>query len=612
MTNKAKKRIELTERIKEFLSQNWRICIYTLCGLGLCWIDLWRGIGNGAQWALAVNCTGFCILPLILFRLDWKIILPNKCENEEWHNRLRICFYGWIALFVVLAYPSFKHFAPGTDYDAQIATAVANVGLYGAIAIRMYFYLFHEKKENESTSASGYKITWVFWLWLAFIVLAIISVNESIWPLWFMVMFGSFYLAPIKKEDMEELVEGLVNGLIIGFFWIQSRAFLYRPYDLGPRYRGHYTNANVNAMFYLFTYVAWLAKLTVYRIRKYPIRYVITFFMSASMWSFVFLTGSRSALLGLLGVSLVYWGIESRYIGKNRFWTFVSKEALMLMCASLSFMPVFLCARYIPPLRHHPIWYGSEYCDESIMSWDPIDSPKYMELDTILQENLGRFYSIPKALIHISDASTVDATTRNYASPVCSYRAVASTTDSAENIHALDSHFGQNQYSDDGDEIYWYDDGVIPGSDVSHPVFVKKDYSSGALRRLLNTRYYIYRYILENIHILGNAQISMKVWIFGDFPLYHAHNTVLQMMYWFGAMPGLLFLFLMASVIVISIMRIHKNRYDGLSILPISVFLLFMLGYALTGLFECIAFPGENGLTLFFMAFLPTVRLISE
>jgi len=587
--NKERNRISPAERIKNYLSQNWRICIYTLCGLGLCWIDLWRGIGNGAQWAFAVNCTGFCMLPLITFRLDWKALFPS-CDNEaKWRKRFRICFYTWIVVSGALAVPVFMHLAPDTDYDAQIATAIANVVIYGAIAIRMYFYLFYEKKEN--------KVTFLFWVWLAFIALAIVSVNTAVWPLWFLVMFGSFYLAPLQRSDMEEIAEGLVNGMIIGFFWIQSRAFLYRPFDGDPRYRGHYTNENVNAMFYLFIYCAWLAKMTLYRIRGAKKRYLFAFFMASSMWAFVFFTGCRSAMLGFLGVSVFYWVVESEFCGKNRIVSFVKNGLLMLVCLAVSFLPVFWCIRYIPPLRHHPVWYGGEYAEYRIMSWDPIDSDKYVELDEVMNSILGRF-NLTRVDQDLSQEGSI-----NDLSPIALAVADESITEPLD----AGEYAVPVLLSDDGEEVYGYADGIAPGTDENHPIYINDDFSGSLLKRIFKVRYYVYRYIFKNIHLLGNREVSSGAWVLSDFPVYHAHNTVLQMAYWFGPIPGALFLILIVSGIIFSARNLKRKIHF------IGIFSgVFLIAYFLMGLTECVAFPGEMGMTLTFISIIPSIRLLND
>jgi len=590
-------RITLAERTKNYFSHNWRVCIYALCGIGLCWVDLWRGIGNGAQWALAVNCTGFCILPLIAFRLDWKVIIPSGINERKWQKYLKICFYAWVIMAVVMAYPLFKAFAPNTDYNAQFVTAIINTAIYGAVAIRMYFYLFYEKKERENTSRDNAKITLLFWVWLSFILLAIVSVNVAWWPLWFLVMFGSFYLAPVQRSDMEEIAEGLVTGMIIGFFWIQSRAFLYRPFDGEPRYRGHYTNENVNAMFYLFIYCAWLSKLTLYRIGGAKKRYIFTFFMASSMWAFVFFTGCRSAMLGFLGVSVFYWIAESKYFGRNRVVTFIKNGVLMLICFVISFMPVFWCIRYIPPLRHHPIWYGGEYAEYRVMAWDPIDSSKYVELDEALDSILGRFN------LTSVDQDLLQSDLQIKISPF----ALASADGAVADLPETGDYSLPALLSDDGEEVYSYADGIVPGTDEKHPIFINDDFSDGLLKRIFRVRYYVYRYIIKNIHLLGNRDVSTGTWVLSYFPVYHAHNTVLQMMYWFGPIPGMLFLVLLASGMIYSNKLIKRNIHF------IGVFSgAFLTAYFIMGLTECVAFPGEMGMTLAFISIISSIRFLND
>jgi len=46
------------------------------------------------------------------------------------------------------------------------------------------------------------------------------------------------------------LWDGLANGIILGFFLIQIFAYGFRPYD-EVRYKGAYSNCNVNSLMYL-------------------------------------------------------------------------------------------------------------------------------------------------------------------------------------------------------------------------------------------------------------------------------------------------------------------------------------------------------------------------
>ena len=534
-----------------------------MCGVGLCWIDLWRGIGNGAQWALAVNCTGFCIFPMIVLRLDWRMLLSGAKATEKWQKVFTGLFYLWAILSVILCYPAFKYFAPGTDYDSQIITAIVNVILYGAVLIRMYFYLFYERDR-------GNKVTFIFFIWLAFIVFAIVSVNISIWPLWFMVMFGAFYLAPLEENELREIVEGLVNGMIIGFFWIQSRAFLYRPYDKDYRYYGHYTNPNVNAMFYLFSYVAWLTKLWIYRITGKSKRYIFAFFMTSAMWVFVFFTGCRSAWMGFAGATFIYLLAEASIAHKRKAITFFGKGILILALAGASFLPVYACMRYIPPLRHHPVWYQAEYSESRVMSWDPIDSEKYYELDEILPQMLGRF--------NIVGGET------------------------GEKIGISNEEISATALNES--EV-----GALVAED-KYPLYEELDYSSSFLKRVLKIRYYIYSYAISKTSFWGNEQFD-TIWLTDSFQLYHAHNTSLMMLFWFGWFSGISFIALLLIVPLYSLyclfvkkeIRPHYPMFTGLLMGSIAT-----ASYLLIGLSECVAFPGEMGLTLFMIMLLPMVK----
>ena len=594
----------MKNHIPELIRRKWKILIYALCGLGLSWIDLWRGIGNGAQWALAVNCTGFCIFPLIALRFDWRFLLPGSGNDKPYARGGRYVFYLWTILFAGLAYPVFRKLAPGTDYDPQIITAILNAGIYGAVVIRLIYGFLSERNTGNKPRRVGAVFFICFW----FMVFAIVSVNRQIWPLWFLAMFGSLYLAPLKRDDVSEIVEGLTNGLIIGFFLIQGRAFLYRPYDLDPRYRGHYTNPNVNAMFYLYVYIAWLVRMSLYRVKKEYKRYALSFVFASAMWVFVFFTGSRGAYLAFLGTTFFYWIAETGKKGMKKLLSIALKWGVMVVTMVIMFFPVYWCMRYIPPLRHHPVWYQDDYRNEetNVMSWDPIDSDKYYELDEILPVLLGRLSDKINAINDNSSVSDMYALERlafNMQGPAAKYA-------SADNdLHGAVS--AGPQYSADGERAYYYDDGVEPGTDVDHPIFRSYQYESTFLRKVLDIRYYIFRYDISQIRLFGNEQSSIGVWVISDFYLMHAHNTVLQMMYWFGPVSGALFAIGMICVIVLAIRKTGLCRKSGYEagVTPYIFSLVVMVGYCLMGLTECVAFPGELGLVLYFMAYLPFMHI---
>ena len=444
------------KKLLSVLSDKSIYMIYALGTVGLCWIGVWRDIGDGAQWALANNCVGFCLFPMILCRLKIKDFFARP-------------YYIWVIIWAFAFIPLYKLLAPGTDYDAQIWSALINLGLYGLITIRLYFYIFVEKKVNIK------KLSIVFWLWLVMMLLCIISVNEAKWPLWYLVMFGALYLIQVNATDYKKSVCGVTDGIIISFFWIQIRAFLYRPYDSGPSYIGHFTNANVNGMFYLLSLAAVLAKLWCFSHDKRDflskhgkIFKCILYVLSVAILDFVYFTGSRSAFLGVFGMIAVYL-IAEFFVSEKK----LARRLVACFCRGLiiaiSFIvllyPVYACARYIPALRHHPVWYR-DYDENKVHSWDPIDSPKYTTFEMAVG---GGLIQRAKSMLSISNHAQL----RNdipLHEAFC-FPSVGYQINVLDNIIMISNAIRTQDYPG-GKWVLEYDDGVEPGTDENHWAFL--------------------------------------------------------------------------------------------------------------------------------------------
>ena len=532
-----------------------------ICTVGLCWIDVIRNIGNGAQIGFTSNLIGVCVFPMIVMRFKAKdfLKLPNLL---------------WLILFAILAYPAYRAMDIGTDYNGQIASAILNIGLYGLVLIRMLHYLFKEHKENLK------KMSPVFWLWSGLLVFCIISRNEAIWPLWFAVMMGAFYLAPADRKTYEDTILGIVDGVIVSFVWIQSRAFLYRPYDVYPAYRGHFNNSSVNSMFYLYVYMAVLVRLAyaVRRQKKSKLECALLFILACSMWDFAYLTASRSALLAYAVITIVYLVAEKIKTKNGSIKKFMISGLSMFLVFVLMFVPVYACVRYIPALRHHPVWYG-DYSEDKVHSWDPIDSEKYVTLE----EALG------KVLIDkIKKSLSVSYIVKPYFI-VCS---VVKWTDMPG-----------------GQYVYEYSDGVEPGTDLHHKVFIVESRPENIQygyehMGFLGNRRYVYKFFIEHLNLMGHKPVHQYFYI--DDIIGHAHNSYLQISYYFGIIAGLFFL----ALSIYGPVYIFRKRWNGevkdrwVYLYP----LLFLTGYFTFSIFECPTFLGEYLFTGFFLCLLPIMR----
>lgn len=223
-------------------------------------------------------------------------------------------------------------------------------------------------------------------------VCMMLSRNEAIWPLWFLVMFGSFYVTDYTPETRKALFDSMINGVLIGFFLIQGAAFVFRPFDdFSFRYYGMYANPNMNVLFYAVTYGAWLCKWYQLKCRKTKLFLRgVTACFSGAMFGFALLTMGRAGLLTMAVATLVFLIYCAVTLPGYRIVRFFGNGILIVAAAVLSFPLVFGCVRYIPAYFHHPIWFGDEYNELKVHSWDPVDSEKYVDFDEFLQQSLGR------------------------------------------------------------------------------------------------------------------------------------------------------------------------------------------------------------------------------
>ena len=125
-----------------------------------------------------------------------------------------------------------------------------------------------------------------------------LSVHEAIWPLWFLVYFGCFYLIGIPEELREMFILGMLTGIIVWFFVQQIIAFGFRPYDY-VRYRGLYSGETQNGLFYMMAFCAFTGMWLYLREKgaKWSLK-LLGFLLSAGSVAFLLLTGSRSSLAG--------------------------------------------------------------------------------------------------------------------------------------------------------------------------------------------------------------------------------------------------------------------------------------------------------------------------
>lgn len=153
---------------------------YVLCFLVLGLIDQRRGSAGGTTQLTMVNLLGLVVAALLLPSLD-KAFLRFRG------------MWIWTGFSLVLGPVICVLGSKWWYYPGQWCTGVLNVVLAG------YLVLYVIWKRQEIRSRNRVHMGW-FLVIMVMLVLMQLSVHEALWPGWFAVMFGSFYLIGIPEK----------------------------------------------------------------------------------------------------------------------------------------------------------------------------------------------------------------------------------------------------------------------------------------------------------------------------------------------------------------------------------------------------------------------------
>lgn len=384
-------------------------------------------------------------------------------------------------------------------------------------------------------------------------ILCIFSPDEYLWPIWYLIGFGGFYIFNWDKEDMKIMFSSLLNGIIIGFFLVQGFAFVFRPYDC-LRYRGMYANSNMNALFYLSTMCAFLGKM--YELKKSNkliwLR-VVCFLFAGAMVSFTIYTECKTAILAeavIVFVFLIMICLKEEKRIRNFFFRGLAIVCIVVIALPIVYVPV----RYLPAYFHHPVWFWDEYYYKPVHSDDPIDSDKYVSFDEAIDSSLGRllwFVDFTEEIIG------------KLPSPVLK-------------VYAYDR-----------------DNPVLTGEDVNDPIKIRTG---------------IWKYYLSQLNLDGHKIEEAGVWLTSTYNAPHAHNVFIQVAFEHGIPAGILFIFFVGSVLVAGIRLIRKEE---LSFVGVTIF-LFTVSFVIFGFFEVNWRPESLPFAVLFISGIATMRRFDD
>lgn len=521
--------------------KDWKRIFYLICFAGVMVIDWTRGGFTWECWAASTNLVAVILAALVAVNLSWKQekILPYLAWTGLWLVGTVAGYYIWKS-------------NPGTVFLGQFFTAAAGILCMGVIALRLVRQWLTQKKNCKGIHVPAA-------LMAVMSVLMVLSPLGEIWPFYFLVAFGLFYLAPIGEEEKKKMLLGVSEGTVLGFFIIQIWAFGFRPYDV-VRYSGAYNNCNINALCYVVTYICVLYRLhllwqeadkmghsedSVSATKKRRWLIIFHFGLAAALVGFVLLTMTRTALLTIIGLTLVFAILELLIYRKVIFRQMFCYVVGYLLCVVLLFPCVYASVRYLPTILHHPVWWGGEYSVDKVHSFDPWNSDKYVSFDEVMDILLRR----------------------------------VGLGEEAEMKEVLQDV----ELSDTAKVLYTEVDGEL--------------LTGEAAKSSMRVRLAIYKKYLQNLNFAGHELEEGYMPITPTYHAWHAQNVFIQVLFYYGIPAGILFAVLMVMAGCRAVKSAFHNREGGMLLLL--VWLLFM-GY---GMMECVWYPGQSILFYVYLVF---------
>mgnify|MGYP000605980943 CR=1 FL=1 len=563
-----------------------RQLLYFLCFLAFELIDFLRNTQNGDIWSAAVGGTGLVMMVLIF----------SEYPLKEWHygKHTRVYMAIWTVCCLGIAGASAlwqQHFILGI-YKWTFFLGVWNVWWIFLVGQEIVKRLWKAGSLRAKPDLTG-----VLALVMAFLMT--FSRSGRLWPVWFAAMFGMFYVTRFTREKLDQLFEAMVDATIVAFFVIQIYAYGFRPYDV-IRYLGAYPNSNVASLHYLVVYTMVLCKLHYLEKKNAKKGWRIFFFLGAAgLLDFMFLTMGRTSWVTAIVITCFYGIFVIWKNWKKKFSGVIARGAALVAAFVVLFPVVFGTVRFLPAVLHHPVWYGGE----KVHSFDPADSPKYIEMDEFLEAVFGRivgtFYKGDEA----GEASVAGNSTDNVVTVEAGTAGGKAGAGSADNIVAENTEDGEEADRENAEPDNVNSAVAVDVSQTSYEIIEK--IGPEGMDEALNIRLSIYAAYLRNLNWFGHPDAEGH-YQFADIDYFswHAQNVWLQMAFSYGIPSGILFLILTVLLFRKNFGILKNAGNVPYKIIPFFICLLFFV----YGLMELDWNVGQYPLILLFITQHPQIR----
>ena len=475
--------------------------------------DILPGYKMGDVWLIISNATGILMMLIVLSGYKLKKLLTKT--NLVWTGLCAVAMVVW---------PYIRTGQNGTIL-VQEEIAIINAWWIILVAKQIIMKALKEKK-------LPIKFNLIVCLWIAITLCMFFSVAKShIWPVFYLGMFGTFYLTEYKKEDIVCLFHAMIDGSILAFVLMQTVACLLRPYDI-VRYPMLYSDCNMAASYYLIVYVMFLTKLHVLYMNKAKgWKRLVCVVGQGSTLVLMFMTGCRMVWVTAIVVTIIYGILVIKILWKKK-WINVFLKGVILIAVSVAMLyPTYLVIRWTPTVIPARLWYSAEFnrLEREVLVGESKYSHKYVDIDEMLELQLGRFFRVfPKS----------------------------------ETKSVIPSGIKSD---------YWRGEAVIV---CAMPANIDRSISLVSISdSSLSERMSIYKMYYEKLTWNGNNPTSQE-----NYEMrYHAHCLYLQIAYYYGIPAGVLLIIIGITLMVYHIKNMIRDKNNLYAVLPLMICVIFFV-----------------------------------
>lgn len=456
--------------------------------------------------------------------LCFAVILATYRTKEELLHKRGLAVAG-VCAAAFITYAAMGLFEARKRHEFVLSYFVAV-----CFGVLLFCFLSDLRQKRVRKVSTGYAA-----LLLGFFALLIVFRNTRGWVFTVTIPFTLLYLQNVDETDWQELCKEFCNGVLLSFGAVLAFSLLFRPYHkfFAPRYPMAFFSVATCALYLTVVFLAALFRLLAgaYKGDGWKEQFGNLIVMG-TVFCYTVMTVSRTAFLAIAAAAAAAFFSLAAALFAGKIGRLVIAYLAACLSAVMLFPTVYTATRSMPAFVGRPFIMGGEMWEgETIVSGDPIDSKKYMDIE--------RFCAI-----------TVDKLFGNL------FRE-AEGEESSKGLMCAPYRLG--------------DTAILPIVLVAHGVTPDTWYneSEGSLS---NGRIAIFFAYLERLNLTGHEEMGVAT----DEMIYpHAHNTFIQTAYDHGIPVGIYFLTLGAVSLTRAICFCVRKKNDIYAALPVMMITAF-------------------------------------